>query len=105
MPGEPKASLAPRGDEFVGLVPPVEADAERITVQHAKDFREGGLEPSGITVVRNPATVARAIVGEIRWIGQHEIDAAAAEPAEDFDAIALHDCIRLWPAEALLALF
>src|SRR6185312_16319689 len=102
---QPEARLAPRGDELVCLVPAVEADAERIAAQHAKDFREGGLEPRGIAIVSNSATVARGIVREIRRIGQHEIDATAAESAHDSDAIALQDHIGLWLAENLLALF
>src|SRR6185437_16091144 len=78
---------------------------ERIAAQHAKDFRKGRPEPSGIAVIGNTATVARAVVRQIRGIGQHKINAAAAELPQDFYAIALNECIHLWLAEDLLALF
>ena len=56
MPGQLEARLAPRGDEFVRLVPAVEANAERVTPQYAEDLSECGFQPSGIVVV-DPRTL------------------------------------------------
>ena len=43
VPGEAEARLALRGDEFVGLVPSVEAHAERVEAQHPEDSSERRL--------------------------------------------------------------
>src|ERR1700730_4204628 len=104
MSGESESSLAPHCDKFVRLVPAIAADAERVTAQHAEDLSERGFQPSGIAIVGDSSTVTRAIVREIRRIGQHEINAATAEPPHDCDAIALQNGIRLRFADELFAL-
>lgn len=68
--GKSKTGLAPRCDELVRLVPTIiiEADAELIASQHAKDFSECRLHPSAISIVANFPTVARAVMSELRWM-------------------------------------
>ena len=85
-------------------MPAVEADAEGIAAQHMEDFGKCGFQPSRIIVIGDLATVTRAIVCEIRRIGQYEIDAASRQCLQDFDAITLQDRIRLLPADELFAL-
>src|SRR6202158_5772190 len=53
MAGQLKASTAPGGNETVGLVPAIEADAITVVLQQAKDFREGRIEPAVIVVIRH----------------------------------------------------
>ena len=85
-------------------MPSVETHTERVAAQHTKDFSERGFQPSGITIVGDFSTVTRAIVCEVRRIGQREINAATAQLPHDFDAIALQGCIRLRLAGGLFAL-
>jgi len=74
---EPETCFTPRGDEFVRLVPAVEADTERVASQHTEDFSERGFQPRGIVIIGYCAAVTGTIVREIWRIGQDEIDAAA----------------------------
>jgi len=102
--GQPEPCRAPRGDELVGLRPTVEAHAEGVAAQHAKDFRERRLEPRAIAIIGYRAPIARTVMRQIRRIGQHEINARTAEAPHHFDAIALRDCVLLRRAADWFAL-
>src|SRR6266498_1705691 len=43
--------FTPRGEEFVGFMPAVEADAEAIPLQHTVNLLESGLNPIGGAVI------------------------------------------------------
>ena len=92
--GQPETRFAPGGDEAVGLVPAVEADAKTVVLEQAEDFREGWLEPAVVIVVNHGPPVARTVAGDIRRIGQHEIDAGGIQPAHQCRAVAQHDRIE-----------
>ena len=63
---------------LIRLVPSVETDAERVGGAAPGRFpRTRAFSHAAVAVVGDRATVARAIVREIRRIGQDEIDAAA----------------------------
>ena len=73
MPGEREARRAPGGDEDIGFVPAVEADAEVSVFEKAEHLGESGREPSIIVVIHDSATIAAAIVHEIWRIRKDEI--------------------------------
>src|ERR1700674_4289158 len=50
--------FTPSREEFVGLVPAVEADAKAIPAEHAIDFLESRLDPIAVIVIGNAAPVA-----------------------------------------------
>src|ERR1700730_11170700 len=80
MSGELKSGLPPRGNETVGLVTAIEADAITVVFQQAKDFREGRIDPAVIVVIRDGSPGTVTVVRDVGRIGQHEIDAGGLEP-------------------------
>jgi hypothetical protein len=87
--GEPRG--APGGDELVGAVPAVEADAKSAVLQDAVHFGESWLQPASVAVARDAAARAVAVVHEIGRIGQDKIDALGWQSAHKLNAIAEHD--------------
>src|SRR5271170_1107347 len=94
MPGEAKSGPAPGADEFVRLVPAVEADAEAIGLQQPVDVPECRIEPFSGAIVADGLAVARTIIAEIGRIGQDEIDGARWQAAHDVGAVAVKDGVR-----------
>src|SRR5579871_4841523 len=89
MPCDAETSLAPCGDERVGLMPAVETDAKAIIAQRAVDFAESWTKPRAVIVVGNGAAIARDVARKVGRIGQSEIDGRRWNPLQNFDAIAI----------------
>ena len=58
------------------------------------DFLEGGAQPISMRVIGDGATVARLVAGEIRRIGNDQVDARAWHGAHHVDAIAVNDLVQ-----------
>lgn len=92
--GEREARRPPGGNEDVGFVPAVKADAECSVFEKAEHLGESGREPCVVVVVDDAAAVARAIVHEIRRIGENEVDAFGLEAAHQRDAVAVQNGVE-----------
>jgi hypothetical protein len=82
MPDDAEACAAPCVDEQVGLVPEVEADAERGGFQKPVHLCEGWFEP---------LRVVGAIARDVGRVGDDQVHAAELHRVRDFDAVALQD--------------
>ena len=72
VPHHAEARCTPGTDEQVGLVPAVEAEAERAVLQDAVHFGERGPQPGIIVVVGNGPAVARAVPAQVWRISKDE---------------------------------
>src|ERR1017187_7795080 len=73
--GHPEASLFPRFDETIRLVPSVEAHAKTVVFQNPVHLREGRINPSVVVVVFHAAPGAVHVTHQVRKRGRHdEID-------------------------------
>jgi len=82
---------APRFKERIDPGPTVEHDGHAILFKHPICFRHRRLEPVCIFIVLNGASIAVAIVHQIRRIGEDEIDTCLWHLTHDFDAISMRD--------------
>src|SRR5271163_1794307 len=97
MPCRTKPGPSPSRHEFVDLVPAIEADTEAVRFQQPVYLAEGWIQPFAGAVVADGVTVARAVIAQVRRVGQAEIDRFRWQPAHDVGAVALQDGVgRHW---------
>jgi hypothetical protein len=65
-----------------------------VRFQEPVHFGEGRSEPSVVGVVGDGGAGAGQVAGDVRRIGQDEIDAVRGHPAHEVDAVALQDGVR-----------
>src|SRR6185437_14833775 len=92
-----KTRLFPRVEEHIDLRPAVEANHHAILLKDSICFPHRRLEPVGLRVVLNGASIAVAIVHEIGWVGEGEIDAVSRHLPHDLDAVAVKDRVDWKP--------
>src|SRR5260370_20495236 len=82
---------APRFEERIDLRPSVEHDCDAVLLEYAVRFLHRGLEPALIDIVLNRASTAVAIVHQIRWIGEDEIDTVGRHLTHHLNAVTMKD--------------
>src|SRR5208337_580469 len=91
MADGPETRAPPRRHELVGLVPAIEADTEAVGFEQPLDMPERRINPVAGAVVFDALAVAAAVIAEVRWIGQAEIDRFRSQAAHDVGAVAVQD--------------
>src|ERR1700693_5810667 len=89
----PETGGVPGRQKAVGFGPAVKADAKAVPAQHSVSLRKGGFEPGITGVVENGAAVPRAVVHQVRRVGEDEIHARGGHLFHQVDTIALGDGI------------
>jgi len=79
------------------MVPSVEGDAEGIGLEYPVNFAECRTDPTVAIVVMHGAPAAVPIPGEIRRIGDHEVNASIWQMSHHLDAVPRQDAVsRYW---------
>src|SRR5258708_3582088 len=75
MSNRVKACTPPSRKEPIYLWPTVEADAEGIQLEDPEYFGESWVEPLSVVVVGYDPPVAVVVIRQVRWVGEHEVNA------------------------------
>lgn len=78
---KPEAGGAPGRNEPIGLVPAVEAEAERTVLEDPVHLGRGGHEPAAVVVVGNRATCTVAVAHQVGRVREDEVDGRGVQPA------------------------
>jgi hypothetical protein len=86
-----KACVTVSPHEAVGLGPAVEAHAKAVTFKHTVHLSKSRFQPCAVIVIRHGASVARFVAGDVRRVGQYEVDAFGGKLRQDMEAVGIDD--------------
>jgi hypothetical protein len=86
-----KARVFPCVEEYINLRPGVEHDGYAVHLEYPVRFPHRGLQPVGLRIVLDGASIAVAVIHQIRRVGEDEVCAVRRHLAHHLDAVAVKD--------------